>query len=268
MKNLVVLLLLAIVWAGASGCGRAGGRGEELSFLRRIMSDDLAVHASLDVPSRECLVRADSDGETCLGFRLLPGQPKLHGGVRAEVSVDFPHCEGDVVRYEWRFKLAEDFVSDSPDNRWWVIAQWHDQPDPLKNETWQNHTSLSPPISLNIGEVDGSLAIGLTYGLTRDGHQQTVSDPVAIKRNVWYRVVANVHWSQTETGMAECFLDDSPEPIFVANGPNMNNGFRHYLKLGMYRHPDIDTENTIFVDDVAIEISHPTSSAGPSQADR
>lgn len=32
----------------------------------------------------------------------------------------------------------------------------------------------------------------------------------------------------------------------------MNNDFEHYLKLGMYRHPDIATNNWIYVDELEI----------------
>jgi hypothetical protein len=33
----------------------------------------------------------------------------------------------------------------------------------------------------------------------------------------------------------------------------MHNGFHHYLKLGMYRHPEIATENRLDIRDVFIE---------------
>ena len=33
----------------------------------------------------------------------------------------------------------------------------------------------------------------------------------------------------------------------------MHNGFQHYLKLGMYRHPKISTENRLDIRDVLIE---------------
>ena len=33
----------------------------------------------------------------------------------------------------------------------------------------------------------------------------------------------------------------------------MHNGYQHYLKLGMYRHPEITTENRLDIRDVSIE---------------
>jgi len=32
----------------------------------------------------------------------------------------------------------------------------------------------------------------------------------------------------------------------------MHNDFQHFLKLGMYRHPEIETDNWIYVDDLQI----------------
>lgn len=34
--------------------------------------------------------------------------------------------------------------------------------------------------------------------------------------------------------------------------PNLHNAYQHYLKLGMYRHPDIKTDNWIYLDDLTI----------------
>ena len=44
----------------------------------------------------------------------------------------------------------------------------------------------------------------------------------------------------------------SIKPAAVLDGPNMHNDYQHYLKLGMYRHPDIATANSIFIDDISI----------------
>ncbi len=220
-------------------------------YLRTILPKDLLPFSHLDVSTRESLSVIGTGSDTYLALRLYHGQPKSHGGERAEVSLDFPFVEGDEIHYEWRFKVDDDFVSDFPSNRWWIIGQWHDQPDQRTGDTWDSFPSNSPPISIGIGELDGHLAIVMTYGVTRTGHTQTSTPPIPIERGVWYQVRANIRWSQSENGTADVFLNESPEPSFVAKGANMNNGYQHYLKLGMYRHPSIDTENTIFIDDVS-----------------
>ena len=49
------------------------------------------------------------------------------------------------------------------------------------------------------------------------------------------------------------FFDEAKEPVAVGTGPNMHNGYQHYLKLGMYRHPEIATENRLDIRGVSIE---------------
>ncbi|WP_417730178.1 polysaccharide lyase [Rosistilla oblonga] len=253
MRRQTIEFAIALGLAVVVGCGaKKQDRSLEEMYLETIMPDDLVAIANVDVATAESIAIVDDPRGRCLGLRIAPDQPKLHGGVRAEVSVDFPFTENDRVRYAWRFKFADDFISDDPQNRWWVIGQWHDQPDARQNETWETFESRSPPIALGIGDVDGQLSVGMTYGVTKDNQPQFVSAPVPIQRGDWIAVEALVHWSQGAEGRAEFFIDGSAEPSMVATGPNMNNGYQHYLKIGMYRHPDIETQNWIYIDDVSI----------------
>ena len=47
----------------------------------------------------------------------------------------------------------------------------------------------------------------------------------------------------------------------------MHNGYQHYLKLGMYRHPAIATENRLDIRDVSIEQlkAWPEAAEGPQE---
>ncbi|WP_218934314.1 polysaccharide lyase [Rosistilla ulvae] len=217
------------------------------------MSDSLIEIASVDVSSRDCLQRIDDADTQYLGLRLFPGQPKLHGGIRSEVSVDYPFRPGDRIRYRWRFKIPHDFQTDAPENRWWVIGQWHDQPNPAEGQTWANFPTHSPPVSLTLGELDGQIMIGLSYGCTDDSGEQQVIGPAPITRGQWHTIESQIDWSQDSTGRIQVYLDGVVEPIFSAAGPNMNNGYQHYLKFGMYRHPEIASDNWIYVDDLEIQ---------------
>ncbi len=246
--NRLLLLLIALALAGV-GCGKRGSREQELAYLRTILPDPLLEYAHVDVPSKDNVAIIGEGPDAHLALGILPGQPKHRGGIRAEVSVDFPHHEGDTVRYEWRFMVPTNFVSDAPKNRWWVIGQWHDQPDRSKNESWDGFPSRSPPVLIGLGETNGSLAIGFAYG----PQQSTNLGPLPIKRGEWNRIAMVIHWSQGPSGSAQLFLDDMAKPALIAKGPNMHNGFQHYLKFGMYRHPEIATQNWIHFDDVKIE---------------
>ena len=149
--------------------------------------------------------------------------------------------------------VADDFLSDAPDNRWWLIGQWHDQPNQAKGESWDDFDSLSPPVSLSIGEIDSQLVVGLNYGRTTDGNVQQHVGPTPIAKGSWHTIETRIHWTQGSSGQASVSIDGAEAPVLIANGPNMNNDYQHFLKVGMYRHPDIDTENWIYIDDLEIE---------------
>jgi hypothetical protein len=62
-----------------------------------------------------------------------------------------------------------------------------------------------------------------------------------------------IKWSQGSDGKVAVFFDGSKAPTVSGTGPNMHNGFHHYLKLGMYRHPEIARENRLDIRGVSIE---------------
>ncbi|MCB9456401.1 MAG: heparin lyase I family protein [Anaerolineaceae bacterium] len=234
-----VALLLFI-----SACNPVLPEPDEVEYLRAVVAENLLPYATVDVPSRENIQILDDGG---LEMVLFPGQSLQHGGIRAEISVDYPYQEGDTVRYQWRIRLPEDFPPD-PQNRWWVIAQWHDQPDRTQGETWDNFPSNSPPVLFGYGNLVGQDVLSVSYGPT-----QVLAGLIPIRRGEWITLTAEITWSQRADGALRVFLDDDTKPIITTTGMNMLNGFQHYFKLGMYRHPDINSENHLQIGDVYIE---------------
>jgi len=232
-------------------CGRADepeGRERELGYLRVLMGDELLPYAHLEVTAAENVAILGTGAEKYLGLHLFPGQKKRNGGVRAEVSVDFPHQQGDTLRYAWRFMVPEGASMDGPKNRWWIFGQWHDQPDRNKGESWEGFESRSPPVLLGLGEIKGQPAFGFEYG----PKQEIKNGPFPIVPGQWHQVMVIIHWSQKADGKATLFYDDLSKPLVTAEGANMHNDFAHYLKLGMYRHPEIQSDNWIYLDDLTI----------------
>ena len=226
-----------------TSCGRSAdpaAREKELTYLRSVVPDELLEFAHVEVPAVENVAIMGEGSTQHLGLHVFPGQKKLNGGIRAEVSVDYPCKQGGTVRYAWRFMVPKGFVSDAPKNRWWIIGQWHDQPDRARGESWDGFASKSPPVLLGLGEFQGKLGsgIGIAYG------------PVFIEPGKWHSIAVEIHWSQKADGKATFFFDDMSKP--AATGPNMHNDFQHFLKLGMYRHPEIETDNWIYIDDLKI----------------
>lgn len=236
------------------GCTESspGSREDEIVFLKAIMPDSLLEIANLDVGSAKAVAIFGDEPEEYLGLYVFHGQGKVHGGIRAEISVDYPFRQGDTVRYSWRCMLPKDFVSDAPKNRWWIIGQWHDQPNKNQGETWDNFASVSPPVLLGLGELEGRPALGLTYGPTNNDRQSSSVGPAFLRRGEWHNIVIVIRWSQQADGKADVFIDDFTQPALSAAGANMNNDYQHFLKLGMYRHPEIATDNWIYVDDLEI----------------
>lgn len=231
-------------------------RPRELEVLRTVLPDRLTEYANLEVDSASNVAILENGRSSYLGLGIKPDQRKKNKGVRAELSVNYPYQPGDTVVYSWRLRIPADFVSDAPRNRWWLIGQWHDQPNPHRGESWSDFPSSSPPIHLALGELGGRVMVSLGYGVTATGLKQQNHGPVPLDRGSWHHIVVRIHWSRQSDGTADVFIDDPNKPVFTASGPNMNNDYQHYWKVGMYRHPEIATENWIHLDDLEANIIH------------
>lgn len=240
----VALACMAIT----SGLGAAEDpmRELELTYLRPALAPALLPYAHLEVAAIEQLQISQQGGKPCLGLRVFHGQPLKNGGVRAEVSVDMPYHVGDTLEYQWSFFIPKDFPSDAPQNRWWVLADWHDQPNRERGETWDGFPSRSAPIILGYGQLNGKDLISLSYG-SPDPQPQAA---FPVQRERWQTLTVRIAWAQDSSGKASVRLDGTT--VASASGPNMHNDFQHYLKLGMYRHPEIAGDNWLYVSQLQI----------------
>ncbi len=239
-----VLFLLALYTKHGSGQVQ-----DDKGYLSAVLPPGLIRYAGIEVPSQEN-IRVLSDGAgRYLEFKLIPGQARKNNGIRAEISVNYPYHAGEVVRYRWSMCLPEDFKADEPLNRWWVMGQWHDQPDRTKGETWEGFPAHSPPVSFNFRRADGKDYLSLLVG---SPHTKSAG-LLPITRGAWHSLEVIIKWSQGADGRVAVYFDAAKEPTLTAAGPNMHNGYHHYLKLGMYRHPQISTENRLSIRDVRID---------------
>lgn len=243
LRSMIALMMLLAVGCGDAAPIKEALRDQELSYLREIIPASLLPYSNLEVGAVEAIALGGESPNRHLQFLLSPKHPKVNRGCRAELSVNFPFVAEDEVAYAWSLYVPEDFVSDAPLNRWWLVAQWHDQPDQTIGETWEGFPSHSPSVAISIGELAEGLALGFHYG----------TDPVVdcgyipIQRGHWYSLRMVIHWSQTSAGNASLFINDMDVPVLTASGINMHNRYQHYFKLGMYRHPEIQTENKLFL---------------------
>jgi hypothetical protein len=227
-----------------------GSRALEVSYLNSVVPSDLMGYSHLEVAAAADLQSMSDGSGPFLGLRTYQVQPLVNSGVRAEVSVDYPFVQGQTVRYSWRFGITPDFVSDSPNNRWWLFGDWHDQPDPSLGQTWATYVAHSPSVGLGYGQIDGQDYLSLLYGAPNPA---TVAGLIPFSRGVWHTLVAEITWSQGADGHIALYLDGSATPVQQASGANMYNNYQHYMKLGTYRDPDIVGDTWVYVRDVKIE---------------
>jgi hypothetical protein len=115
MRSIVLTtLLLGII---LSGCTKPASREDELSYLRTVVPEALLENAHLELGSVKSVAIKGEGENQYLGLHIFPGQSKVHGGIRAEISVGYPFQQGEIVSYSWRFMLPKDFASDAPKNR-------------------------------------------------------------------------------------------------------------------------------------------------------
>ncbi len=246
MRRMIAPAFFIICTILLTTASRRADEPTEADYLSAAVSPDLLPFTGIDVPARENIaIVTDASGRS-LELRLLPNQPLLHGGIRAEISIDYPFQEGETISYRWRMRLVSPFPPD-PQRRWWLVGDWHDQPDRSQFETWDNFPSNSPPILVSYGNVDGKDMLGFNYG-----PRQEFVRALPITLDQWITIEAVIHWSRDSNGSLMVYIDGSKEPYLHVTGSNMLNGFQHYLKLGLYRHRDINTANAIQINSVTI----------------
>lgn len=177
-------------------------------------------------------------------FSLFSNNTRTHAGIRSEAAVNYPFKLGDRISYEFEFMLPNDFLADKG-SRWWAIAQWHDQPNITEGESWKNFPRRSPPVSLYIEERNGVLGVGVNYYITGEKSWNPIN------RGSWNKARFDFFWRNDENGELVFFLNGQDIRRFA--GPNMHNNYKHYLKIGMYRHPEIATNNDVFFKNLKIE---------------
>lgn len=244
MRSFLAIILLSISLSPVFAQDRAA----ELRFLRAALPESLIQYGNLEVVALRNLDAQNENGNQFLELRMFPGQQILNKGNRSELTVNFPHEIGDTIEYNWRLRLPSGSETDAPNNRWWILTQWHDQPDPRLGQTWADYPDRSPPVSLGYGVVGGRDVITFAYG----SPEQKGYAIQTLPRDVWHNLRAVIHWSTGAGGKAEIYLNDMNTPFGTATGPNMHNEYQHFMKMGNYRHSMIQVYSQIHVDGVSI----------------
>ncbi len=196
------------------------------------------------------------------------GDQVINKGNRAEVSFtdSDPLCQQAWTR--WHFMIPTDFVDAPADQlRWQIIAQWHDQPDTSLGQSWENYPGNSPMLALSYGtyaaehqkkldEVGieivfqpGDPIVTLIYGV---GDASKLVGVARLSKGQWYEVTAHTYFSLGEDGFAGFWLNGEAlvnSADGYARGRNMFNRAPAYLKMGIYRNPELKDDNSIYLDE-------------------
>ena len=210
--------------------------------LANVMAIDQALLSVLSFEIPTCSNIHLGNGN--VGFVLNEQNVKLNNGIRSELSIDYPFAEGDTIEYRWSIMFPAKDAPGGDASQWWLIAQWHDQPDPRLSETWATFKAQSPPVALYAETRSGLVGMGL------QGMQGKKISWTPVPTNVWLNLRAVIHWSTTSNGTVSLSVDDHPEFDSQADGRNMLNNYQHYFKAGQYRTPTVNKYSVIYLKNV------------------
>lgn len=177
-------------------------------------------------------------------FTLNEFNAKVYNGIRSEIAINYPFKEGDTVEYNWSIRLPSDSAPGGNSTQWWLIAQWHDQPDPRLGETWANFKGQPPPLAIFVERRNGVVGIGLS------GIQGKKLDWAPVELDRWLDISARITWHTGHEGHASVTIMGGEKIVFRHAGPNMLNSYQHYFKAGQYRAPWVQAKTTLHIRNV------------------
>lgn len=243
MTRTVVGIVLALLLAGcATGTRSSSGGGPSSGptgdgVLWRAGSQSSTV---LDTYRVTPWNTDDAEDPTAVASPDVPGRAAVEhtvpaGGTRSELEPAYRSFRpGDDYWFGFAVRLADDFPVDTSD--WQVIAQW------------KNSGDGSPPLSIQVHDgrfvLEGGEAIGEHW--SRD-----IGPAVAGERT---DLVVGVQFSDDPDEGTVDVLQDGREVVsdYRPPGGTLYPDEVSYLKTGLYRSEDIDTDGTLYYDDVVI----------------
>lgn len=195
---------------------------------------------SLEIPSCANINLA----EGYAGFVLNEQNEKVNNGVRSEIAINYPFVEGETVEYRWSILVPKDSALGGDDRQWWLIAQWHDQPNYSAGQTWATYKGQPPPVAIHTENRNGIIGIGLA------GIQGKKLSWAPVPMDEWLNLKVVIHWSTKEDGSVNLSVEGHPELTFVSSGRNMLNSYQHYFKAGQYRAPSVNKYSVINIKNI------------------
>lgn len=235
--HVAFLFFLIVGFVHAQGC-----KGVDKYKLASVMGIDKELIPFMGLEIADCTNIPLFDGYA--GFVLNEQNEKVNNGIRSEMAIGFPFAEGDTVEYRWSINVPAKDAPGGDANQWWAIAQWHDQPDLRRGETWATFKSQPPPVSVYMEKRNGTVGIGLQGWMSKKLSWKP------LPTDVWLDLRVVIHWSTSSNGSVIFRVDGHPELDFVSAGRNMINSYQHYFKAGQYRDPTVHKYSVIYMKNV------------------
>lgn len=188
-------------------------------------------------------------GARAASFTVNQGdQPST--GTRAELGLSDLYPHGTEVFYGWSVFIDPASVDT---DKWQLLGQWHDAPDPLLNEDWSGYVRMSPPLSVL---YKGGAFLVSRRSTTLWGAAETIAS-VAVPKGSWIDVLFHVRWSTDGDGFVHCRVNGTPVTGSAGDGyrvygRNLRNMAGNFLRLGIYRDDTIPTPLTVTYDEVKV----------------
>ena len=194
-----------------------------------------------------------------LRVELHPDE-RTHGGNRTELVIAGHDSLGYRSTYGFKFMLPDSFFKAEDSNIWFLIHQWHDEPQAGYNWKTNKHKT-KPPASLIVQYTkdQGYQLVYVTGLQTGDLKEAKIlRSPIQLEPNLWYEFANEILWSVYDIDgyskpsiNGEVFLKDE-EPTVYARGRNMYNAEGSYFKFGLYSSGQQKNSRTLYFDDFYI----------------
>lgn len=187
----------------------------------------------------------------------------IYGKSRVEISLKEPYADeypmdGTPVFYGWSVYFPEDFYFNHSveHDGFNIVGQWFHRPEAGQSwEEWENNhggKKGSPSVSVRYEELaDGTKGLGI---LTRPNVDtpSTLIGEKEIRLGEWNDIIFEVKWSMENDGYIKAWLNGSPFTFEKYYAKNMYTSTPKNLKLGLYRGPNVLSENNIYYDEIRI----------------
>ena len=261
LRNILLIVIGVAAFVQLSCSTKAGGEKKENLKCGRLASTDIyQMDFDTVTPNKLRLDRAndksfqliDAGEETGNRFaRFMVDKGDLvKGGTRSEVViVEDNNLKHRDAYYSWWLQLDKGYPAIK---KWQLFAQWHDQPDQENGMTWSTKPDTFPPISLRCQNLNLYLQVNKPHV-----NQWYVGPMIPIQPGSWVKLFFHIHWSAEDDGFIEPWMAD--QPLTPYNGTDhrlyvstLYNSTGNFLKIGNYRHNQIEGATSVDVDDIRI----------------